>query len=159
MSKIDKLALLMALGANNDYSKMKNLPTLNGVTIVGDQTSEDLGIITKDVDDLTYYYTKDEVENKLAIVFRYKGTVETYSQLPTSGQITGDVYNILQADTSHHIEAGDNVCWNGSEWDRLGGDVDLSSYYTKIEVDGKIIELINENCLITVSTMPEPGEE
>ena len=110
MSKIDSLALLMGMSSNNDYSKMKNLPTLNGETIVGDKTSADLGIIDKTVDDLENYYTKTDVESKLAIVFRYKGSVQTYAQLPSSGQIVGDVYNVIEADKSHHIEAGDNVC-------------------------------------------------
>jgi len=110
MSKIGNLALLLALSSNNDYEKMKNLPKINGKPVVGDKTSAELGIIDKTVDDLENYYTKTDVESKLAIVFRYKGSVQTYAQLPSSGQIVGDVYNVIEADKSHHIEAGDNVC-------------------------------------------------
>lgn len=52
-------------------------------------------------------------------VTRYMGTVETYADLPTSGMILGDVYMIEQADPSENIAAGDNVMWNGSDWEIL----------------------------------------
>lgn len=64
----------------------------------------------------------------LATVYKYKGSVETYADLPTSGQQVGDVYNVKQADPDHNIEAGDNVAWDGTTWDILAGDADLSGY-------------------------------
>lgn len=64
----------------------------------------------------------------LATVYKYKGSVETYADLPTSGQKIGDVYNVKQADPDHNIEAGDNVAWDGEKWDILAGDTDLSGY-------------------------------
>ena len=64
----------------------------------------------------------------LATVYKYKGSVETYADLPTSGQQVGDVYNVKQADPDHNIEAGDNVAWDGTAWDILAGDTDLSGY-------------------------------
>lgn len=64
----------------------------------------------------------------LATVYKYKGSVETYAALPTSGQQVGDVYNVKQADPDHNIEAGDNVAWDGEKWDILAGDTDLSGY-------------------------------
>lgn len=64
----------------------------------------------------------------LATVYKYKGSVETYADLPTSGQQVGNVYNVKQADPDHNIEAGDNVAWDGEKWDILAGDTDLSSY-------------------------------
>lgn len=64
----------------------------------------------------------------LATVYKYKGSVETYADLPTSGQKVGDVYNVKQADPDHNIEAGDNVAWDGTTWDILAGDTDLSGY-------------------------------
>ena len=64
----------------------------------------------------------------LATVYKYKGSVETYADLPTSGQQVGDVYNVKQADHDHNIEAGDNVAWDGEKWDILAGDTDLSGY-------------------------------
>lgn len=64
----------------------------------------------------------------LATVYKYKGSVETYADLPTSSQQVGDVYNVKQADHDHNIEAGDNVSWDGTTWDILAGDTDLSGY-------------------------------
>lgn len=64
----------------------------------------------------------------LATVYKYKGSVETYANLPTSGQKVGDVYNVKQADPNHKIKAGDNVAWDGTTWDILAGDTDLSGY-------------------------------
>lgn len=64
----------------------------------------------------------------LATVYKYKGSFETYADLPTSGQQVGDVYNVKQADPDHNIEAGDNVAWDGEKWDILAGDTDLSGY-------------------------------
>lgn len=64
----------------------------------------------------------------LATVYKYKGSVETYADLPTSEQQVGDVYNVKQADPDHNIEAGDNVAWDGTTWDILAGDTDLSGY-------------------------------
>lgn len=64
----------------------------------------------------------------LATVYKYKGSVETYSDLPTSEQQIGDVYNVKQADPDHNIKAGDNVAWDGEKWDILAGDTDLSGY-------------------------------
>lgn len=64
----------------------------------------------------------------LATVYKYKGSVETYADLPTSGQQVGDVYNVKQADPDHNIEVGDNVAWDGEKWDILAGNTDLSGY-------------------------------
>lgn len=45
-------------------------------------------------------------------VYKYKGSVAAVSNLPTTGNTTGDVYN---------VEArGINYAWNGSAWDALG---------------------------------------
>lgn len=40
----------------------------------------------------------------------------------------GDVWNIVNADASHGVNAGDNVAWNGTTWDVLAGTVDLTAY-------------------------------
>lgn len=64
----------------------------------------------------------------LTTVYQYKGSVATYANLPTTGQKVGDVWNIETADPDHGIKAGDNVAWNGTQWDTLGGNHDLSGY-------------------------------
>ena len=64
----------------------------------------------------------------LTTVYQYKGSVATYANLPTTGQKVGDVWNIETADPDHGIKAGDNVAWDGAQWDTLGGNHDLSRY-------------------------------
>lgn len=90
--------------------------------------------ITKSVDNLEKYYSKDEVYNKeeldtkLSSVYNYKGAVERFSDLP-SGASVGDVYNV--GEEFENIPAGTNFAWNGVSWDALGGAVDLSAYVEK----------------------------
>lgn len=64
----------------------------------------------------------------LTTVYQYKGSVATYANLPTTGQKVGDVWNVETADPNHGIKAGDNVAWDGTQWDILGGNHDLSGY-------------------------------
>lgn len=80
----------------------------------------------KNKPDLTVYALKTDIST----IYRYKGSVDTYGQLPVASQVVGDVYNIATDDSSHGIKAGDNVAWNGTYWDNLSGYVDLSPYLT-----------------------------
>lgn len=73
-------------------------------------------------------YTKDEVDAKMSSALEYKGSKDTYADLPTTGNKKGDVWNIVNADAAHGVNAGDNVAWNGATWDVLAGTVDLSAY-------------------------------
>lgn len=75
----------------------------------------------------TTYAKKSDITN----VYKFKGTKNTYNDLPETGQVTGDVWNITTADANYGIKAGDNVAWNGTTWDNLSGTVDLSNYLQK----------------------------
>lgn len=79
----------------------------------------------------TTYAKKSDISN----VYKFKGTKTTYAELPTTGVITGDVWNITNADATHGIKAGDNVAWNGAAWDNLSGVTDLSNYATTTTTD------------------------
>lgn len=65
-------------------------------------------------------------------VYRYMGTVQTYADLPTSGMVTGDVYTVETADPDNNIAAGDDVMWNGSEWEIM------QTIITSAEIDSII---------------------
>ena len=80
------------------------------------------------------YYTKTDIDSKLGSTFTYKGSVETYANLPTEGNKVGDVWNIKSvgatASTDRYgttIKAGDNVVWGEADgtvaagWDVLSG--------------------------------------
>ena len=84
------------------------------------------------------FATKTELTNAVSSVYKYKGTKATYSALPTSGNTTGDVWNVTAA--NGNIPAGTNYAWNGSAWDALGGEIDLSGYVpTSRTVNGKAL--------------------
>lgn len=69
---------------------------------------------------------QEEIEKALQDlqgVLRYKGSVQTEEDLPTEGNVIGDVWNIISTD--------ENVAWTGTEWDKFGSAIDLSGYLTK----------------------------
>lgn len=63
----------------------------------------------------------DVISNRLTNVYRYKGSVDSKSKLPTQGNSVGDVYDVAN---------GMNYAWNGTRWDELGEN--------RIEVDGAL---------------------
>lgn len=71
---------------------------------------------------ITDAYTKAQVDAKVAGVYKYKGSVPTYNDLPSSGQQDGDTYNVE--------DTGQNYAWDGSSWDSLGINIDLTDYLT-----------------------------
>lgn len=90
--------------------------------------------------DLSSYATLQNLNEKISSVFVYKGTKSAYTNLPASGNVKGDVWNVEAGFTlnSKFYPAGTNVAWNGSAWDPLGGEVDLSNYFNKTEVQNAI---------------------
>lgn len=77
-----------------------------------------------------------ELKASVAAALDYKGTKDTYEELPTEGNKKGDVWNVVAAHGT--TPAGTNYAWDGAAWDPLGGTIDLSGYYTKSQVDGAI---------------------
>lgn len=59
-------------------------------------------------------------------MYKYKGSVATVSNLPSTGNTTGDVYNVESN--------GMNYAWDGSAWDALGEIFQISSI-TNSEID------------------------
>ena len=49
----------------------------------------------------------DYINSRLGSIMRYKGQVNYYAELPTSGNEIGDVWNILNANKEPAIKAGD----------------------------------------------------
>jgi len=117
-------------GANgqNGYTPVKGVDYFTEQDISDIET--DVISVVKNANDLTYYYTKNEVDGKISSVYKYKGTVATYNDLPSNNLTVGDVYNV-ETD-------GSNYAWTGTTWDKLGGDIDLSGYQTKIDSTHKL---------------------
>lgn len=76
---------------------------------------------------LANYSTTAQMDEAIATAvssaYKYKGSVATYGNLPSSGNQVGDVYNVE--------DTGDNYAWTGTDWDKLSGTVDLSGYLQK----------------------------
>ena len=87
----------------------------------------------------------------ITTVYKYRGSVNTYAELPVNGKAVGDVYNVVAADASNGIKAGDNVVWNGNAWDNLSGVVDLSAYMKindfPLATDDEITAIVNETII------------
>lgn len=78
----------------------------------------------------------DDLRASVVAALDYKGTKDTYEDLPSEDNKKGDVWNVVAAHGS--TPAGTNYAWDGTQWDPLGGTVDLSGYYTKSQVDSAI---------------------
>ena len=72
----------------------------------------------------------ETINNKVSKVYRYKGSC-AYAELPTSGNVTGDVWNVT--DAHDNVPAGTNYAWDGASWDALAGIVDLTIYATSAD--------------------------
>ena len=70
----------------------------------------------------------NQIKTDLGSALTYKGSVDTYDQLPKDAEV-GDTWNVAQAYQTY--PAGTNYAWTGTAWDALGGSVDLSGYQTK----------------------------
>lgn len=75
-----------------------------------------------------------EVKGDLSKVYKYKGSVATFEELPTKDVLNGDVYNVEAA--HGNFPAGTNYAAIVStagviSWDALGGSIDTSDFALK----------------------------
>lgn len=82
-----------------------------------DQTDANIKVVADDL--ANNYYNKSQVDSKFTSVYIFKGSVDTIEDLPTEGNIVGDVWNVRKNDT--------NYAWTSEGWDALGGTVELAS--------------------------------
>ena len=68
-------------------------PAIDGVVLTPTTTKADLG---------------------LSNLYTFKGSVSTYANLPATGNVVGDVYNVE--------DTGNNYAWTANGWDSLGGE-------------------------------------
>lgn len=111
---------------------------VNGTTQTITDKTVDITVPTA-VSDLTNdsgFQTASDVQTAIgtavASAYKYKGSVATVSDLPSSGQTTGDVYDVQAT--------GMNYAWNGSAWDGLGQFVDTSVLWTSTTGQSNTLE-------------------
>lgn len=128
-------------------TKLANYATKTELSSKADKTQLNNYVTTATAN--TTYAKKSDITN----IYKFKGTKTNYADLPTTDRVTGDVWNITNADAEHGIKAGDNVAWNGTAWDNLSGAVDLSAYATTTTTDAMsadIKKLMNKAFPFTV---------
>ena len=141
---------------SGDFADLTNVPAAATVDQVynGSSTNAQSGTAVAGLiaNYMTSTEVSDAISNAISTVYKYKGSVATYANLPSSGQQVGDVYNVE--------EDGHNYAWTGTEWDRLAGTVDLSNYVTlntAQTITNKTIDLA-DNTIIGLSTVATTGE-
>ena len=82
-----------------------------------DQTDANIKVVADDL--ANNYYNKSQVDSKFTSVYIFKGSVDTIEDLPTEGNVIGDVWNVRKNDT--------NYAWTSEGWDPLGGTAELAS--------------------------------
>lgn len=82
-----------------------------------DQTDANIKVVADDL--ANNYYNKSQVDSKFTSVYIFKGSVDSVEDLPTEGNVIGDVWNVRKNDT--------NYAWTSEGWDTLGGTVELAS--------------------------------
>ena len=82
-----------------------------------DQTDANIKVVADDL--ANNYYNKSQVDSKFTSVYIFKGSVDTIEDLPTEGNVIGDVWNVRKNDT--------NYAWTSEGWNALGGTAELAS--------------------------------
>lgn len=82
-----------------------------------DQTDANIKVVADDL--ANNYYNKSQVDSKFTSVYIFKGSVDSVEDLPTEGNVIGDVWNVRKNDT--------NYAWTSEGWDALGGTAGLAS--------------------------------
>lgn len=83
-------------------------------------TASEVGAIP--ASDADTFAKKSELTN----VYKYKGSVAAFANLPAEGNTAGDVYNVESS--------GMNYAWTGTTWDALGEIFEIESI-TNAEID------------------------
>ena len=137
----------------------------NNAEIVNDRYS--YGPVTQQVLDDANGYTDAQISQRVTQVYSIQGTC-TYAQLIQLKNLTGDnkltineklygvpeignIWNVRTPNTDdlgneytqgdpEYIPPGTNYVWTGTDWDAMGGTIDLSTYETTSAVNTKLAQ-------------------
>jgi len=133
-------------GGVSDYSDIKNKPTINGVELDGNKTSQDLGVYSKPSSGIPQSDLSSDVQSQLNKHF--KGWYASSSALPST-PVVGDYAYVKGAETTD--PAAIYECTTNGTWSDSGKTVDTSNMQTF--ADGqKVNEVHIVNNLITGGT-------
>ena len=111
---------LSTVATSGSYNDLTNKPTIPTVDVT--KSYVDTQLATKA--NASNVYTKSEVDSKVSSVYRVKGSVASYANLPTTNVQIGDVYNVTDTGANYVATA------TTPTWDKLSETVDLSGYAT-----------------------------
>lgn len=115
---------------------------LDGVETGANKTTVDASLSSSSTNPVQNKVVKSNLDLKLDIntaestyakktdisgMYKYKGSVASYANLPTTGNTAGDVWNTE--------DYGKNYAWDGTQWDDLGGIFDINTI-SNSEIDG-----------------------
>ena len=92
-----------------------------------EQTDANIKVVSDDL--ANNYYNKSQVDSKFTSVYIFKGSVDSVEDLPTEGNVIGDVWNVRKNDT--------NYAWTSEGWDALGGTFDG---YSQAQADARFVQ-------------------
>lgn len=131
-----------------DYNAMLNKPSINDVALVGNKTLEDLGIqpagdyltavpeeyITEEELASSDYATKQYVLEQINHIEHFSR--EVVEALPITGK-SNVIYLVPKEKTNRDVY--NEYIWTGADYELIGTtSPDLTIFYTKEEVDGKL---------------------
>ena len=103
---------------NLDYFKTRQDSQNDDTFAFKSDTPHNLSQLDNDLNFQTVDQVTSAINAAVASVYRYKGSVETFSELPEYDNVVGDVWDV-----------GDdmNYAWNGSSWDALGSMIHVDA--------------------------------
>ena len=118
-----------------DYSGWQRIDAAAAekLTVVDNLESEDSNAALSAKQGKVLMNEINTIAGKLVGVYSFRGSKETFAELPEEGMIAGDVWNVNEKVGNH--PAGTNWAWTGEAWDALAGSIDLSAYSTTSEVE------------------------
>lgn len=132
---------LATVATSGSYADLSNKPIIPTVDVT--KSYVDTQLATKA--NASNVYTKAEVDSKVSSVYRVKGSVASYANLPTVDVTIGDVYNVN--DTGANYVATSTT----PTWDKLSETVDLSGYATTAAMNsalGNKVDKVSGNPLV-----------
>lgn len=135
--------------STTDYTRLNNLPTINGEIILGDLTLEDLGIsqlVEAEAEDRreadTILQTQIDAITASSDVVDIVGTYEELEEYDTSGLTDNDIIKVISDETVGG--ATTYYRWENHEWVYIGAE---GPYYTKNETDALLDQKLDIDAL------------
>jgi len=128
---------IVYFSANDNTNKIANIT----VPTKTSDLNNDSGFITKAVNDLSYYYTKDVIDTMIAPNLRFT----VVQSLPTQDISSTTIY-LVPNSSSESTNTYDEYVYISTvatpHWELIGStSVDLSNYYTKTEADTEFADI------------------